>query len=203
MKHEAMDDLVFTSDPEATRPPFDKEDGPFMKSFMKPVIHSMKSMKSVKSILARCSRPSSHDLLTILVAVCALTIVACNSGSRPDNEESFGGGTSPTTPTSNAVRIPILTSVNFPSDTVGVGDEVVLVGINFSPRLSENVVSFRAGSTIIRGTPIAITFPPGGPLVSVACHCAIWSSQRKCGARGERRLCRCVWLCCGSHDYRF
>ena len=37
---------------------------------------------------------------------------------------------------------------------------MTLQGINFSRRLEDNVVTFRAGSTRIRGTPVAVTFPP-------------------------------------------
>ena len=55
--------------------------------------------------------------------------------------------------------IPVLFEVDGLSGPVHAGDVIVLRGNRFSPRLEENVVTFRAGSVRIRGAPLDLTFP--------------------------------------------
>lgn len=127
-------------------------------------------MKSQSSFSYPCSlRRFLHKSCVVsCLALFVLFVYACDSGRRPDNDGPTGTA-SFTSPVGGggggggSFTVPILTSVSHGSaETLCVGSVCTLEGINFSPNLEENVVTFRAGSTSIRGAPLDVTFPPGG-----------------------------------------
>ncbi|MBN1441223.1 MAG: hypothetical protein JXA90_00875 [Planctomycetes bacterium] len=78
----------------------------------------------------------------------ALLLAACDTGPpRSDTD-----GTQPgTTPGSTVDLTPSLIRIDGASSPVGPGDVITLVGLNFSPVLSENVVLFEAGNNTVEG----------------------------------------------------
>ncbi len=105
--------------------------------------------------------------LTLWCVLSLIVSLGCEFDSS--NSGSGGGSVGPGPGTTGAgagpgtggpaITAPILLDMVFQGDGICPGDEVTLIGLNFSSDLAENVVTFAAGVTRIRGLPLRVVFP--------------------------------------------
>ena len=89
-----------------------------------------------------------------------LSIVGCDTG--PTGGGGVGDGSVSNSDT--FAQPPVVTGIDGTDTPLGPGDQITLLGVNFSPELSENVVWFPAGPNRIRGLPLSIRIdPPANP----------------------------------------
>ena len=105
-----------------------------------------------------------RGFVAVSLAVFLLGIwTSCDTGSRNNADDEFLGSAFPQGqgPGGRRFELPILFGIETPgdSDTICVGQVVLLRGLNFSPDLSQNVVIFQSGAKDIRTVPIAVAFP--------------------------------------------
>ena len=111
-------------------------------------------------------KPQPRGFLWSTLAVLTLALLApgCNSGSRADGEGlvgGAGGGSGGQTGGGGGgtFTTPILLQLDENDTILCTGDVITLIGVNFSGSLNQNEVFFRSGRSVVRGAPIAISFP--------------------------------------------
>ena len=104
--------------------------------------------------------------LTLVLAASLMAVSGCDFSSGNSGGSSGAPGTvdpgDGSTSGGGAATAPILLDTVLTGEGVCPGDEMRLIGINFSSELSDNVVVFSAGATRIAGVPLRVDFPTDG-----------------------------------------